>query len=123
LLPLRFPKTWSALGWLLVIGVVIGSLVPGQNLPAVDDKLMHAGTYGLLMVWFSGLYRRGLYVVIAAALAALGITLDWLQGFTRTRSLDWEDIAANSAGIVVGCVLAFSLVGGWCQRIERRLLS
>lgn len=125
MLPLRFSKLWSALGWLLVVGVAVGSLVPGQTIRAVtvDDALLHAGAYGLLMVWFSGLYRRGLYVVIAATLFALGIALDLLQGLTRTRSFDWYDVAADLVGILVGCALAFALVGGWCQRVERRLLS
>jgi len=125
LLPLRFPRLWSALGWLFVVGVVIGSLVPGQSirLVTIDDKLLHASTYALLMLWFSGLYRRGFYVAIAAALCALGVTLDLLQSLTRTRSFDWYDVAANLAGILVGCALAFALVGGWCERIERRLLS
>jgi VanZ family protein len=125
LLPLRFPRLWSALGWLLVIGVVIGSLLPGQSirLVTIDDKLLHAGTYMVLMLWFSGLYRPGLYVAIAAALCALGVALDLLQGLTRTRSFDWYDVAANLAGVLVGCALAFAVVGGWCERIERRLLS
>lgn len=125
MLPLRFPKLWSALGWVLVVGVVVGSLVPGQSIQAVNvpDKLLHAGTYGLLMVWFSGLYRRGLYVAIAAALFALGVALDLLQGLTRTRSFDLHDLAANLAGVLVGCALAFVVVGGWCQRVEQRLLS
>jgi VanZ family protein len=125
LLSLRFPRLWSALGWLLVIGVVVGSLLPGSSIEfvTVDDKLLHAGTYTLLMLWFSGLYRRGLYVVIAAALAALGVALDLLQGLTSTRSFDWYDVVADFGGVLVGCALAFWVVGGWCERIERRLLS
>lgn len=125
MLPLRFPKLWSVLGWLLVTGVVVGSLVPGRAIQAVavDDKLLHAGAYGLLMLWFSGLYRRGFYLGIGAALLGLGVALDLLQGLTRSRSFDWYDVAADLAGILVGCVLAFAFVGGWCERIERRLLS
>jgi VanZ family protein len=125
LLPLRFPRLWSALGWLFVIGVVVGSLLPGPSIEfvTVDDKLLHAGTYTLLMLWFSGLYRRGLYVVIAAALGALGVALDLLQGLTSTRSFDWYDVVADLGGVLVGCALAFLVVGGWCERIERRLLS
>jgi VanZ family protein len=75
------------------------------------------------MVWFSGLYRRGLYLAIAVALLGLGVALDLLQTLTRTRSFEVPDIAADLVGIVVGCGLAFSFVGGWCQRLERRLLS
>jgi VanZ family protein len=56
-------------------------------------------------------------------LFALGVALDLLQGLTRTRSFDLYDLAANLIGVLVGCALAFVVVGGWCQRIEQRLLS
>ena len=29
----------------------------------------------------------------------------------------------NSAGVIVGFVLSTLLLGGWCQRVEQRLLS
>jgi VanZ family protein len=106
---------------MLVVGVVVGSLVPGQMLRAVSigDKLQHAGAYFLLMVWFAGLYRRGLHPIIAAVLLLLGIALDMLQGTTRTRSFDLKDIAADAVGIAVGLVLSYWLLEGWCQRLER----
>ncbi len=125
MLPLRLPKLWSVLGWLLVAGVVVGSLIPGQVLQAVDvdDKTMHAGAYLVLMVWFAGFYRRAFYPVIAFVLLSLGLGLDFLQAFTETRSFDWVDIAANSVGVGAGLVLSLLLLGGWCQWVERRLLS
>ena len=66
---------WSVLGWMLVAGVIVGSLIPGQALEVVDvsDKVMHAGAYLLLMIWFAGFYRRSLYPLIAAVLLALGV--------------------------------------------------
>jgi hypothetical protein len=125
LLPLRFPGFWSAVGWLLTAGLIVGSLMPGPAVPdvGVSDKLMHAGIYFLLMVWFAGFCRRGLYPAIAGALAALGIGLDLLQRLTATRSFDWYDIAMNCAGIAAGFVLSLLVIGGWCQRVEQRLLS
>jgi VanZ family protein len=127
LLSLAYPRFWSAVGWLLVAGVVAGSLLPGPAVAdltfSVNDKVLHSGAYCLLMLWFSGLYRRSLYWAVAAVLLALGVGLDLLQSLTRTRSLDWRDMVANGAGIVLGLVLAFHVVGGWCQRLERRLLS
>jgi VanZ family protein len=125
LLPLRFPRLWSGLGWLLVAAVCVGSLIPGPALSGagVDDKVMHAAAYCSLMVWFAGLYRRGLYPTIAVVLMALGVGLDLLQLLTATRSFDWYDVAMNCAGIAAGIVLSLLLLGGWCQRVERRLLS
>jgi VanZ family protein len=127
LLSLAYPRFWSAVGWLLVAGVVAGSLLPAPTVAnltfSLNDKVMHSGAYCLLMLWFSGLYRRSLYLAIGAVLLTLGVGLDFLQSFTRTRSLDWHDMVANAAGVVLGLVLAFYLLGGWCQRLERRLLS
>jgi VanZ family protein len=124
-LPLRYPKFWAAVGWLLIVGVVIGSLMPGSAVPSIglSDKVMHAAAYFTLMVWFAGFYRRGLYPLIGAVLVALGIGLDVLQRFTETRSFDWYDVAMNCAGVVVGLALSLLLLGGWSQRLERRLLS
>ena len=127
MLPLRFPKLWTALAWLLTAGVIVGSLLPNDvvaaALPVESDKILHAGAYFILMVSFAGLYRRGLYSIVAALLLALGVSLDLLQLLTETRSFDWRDIAMNSAGIVAGLALSWSLLGGWCQRVEQRLLS
>lgn len=125
MLPLRFPKLWSAFGWLLVAGVVVGSLMPGTAMPevSINDKVQHAAAYGLLMVWFGGLYRREFYPLIGAMLLALGLVLDVLQSFTDTRFLDWYDVGADLVGIAVGFAICVWFMGGWCQRLEQRLLS
>jgi hypothetical protein len=124
-LPLRFPKLWTALAWLLTAGVIVGSLLPGDVVATIPvrDKVMHAGSYFILMVSFAGLYRRGFYPLVAAVLLALGFGLDMLQRLTETRSFDWSDVAMNCAGVAVGFVLSWWLLGGWCQRVEQRLLS
>jgi hypothetical protein len=125
LLPLRFPKVWSVLGWLLVLAVVLGSLLPGGAVSAVtfNDKLQHAAVYCVLTLWFTGFYRRNFYPWIALVLFGLGVALDLLQGLTKTRSLELLDVGANFGGIVVGLALAAWFLGGWCQRVEQRLLS
>ena len=125
MLQLRFPKLWTSLASLLTFGVIIGSLLPGEVVAAIHvrDKILHAGSYFVLMVAFAGLYRRGLYPIVAAGLVALGLSLDLLQRLTETRSFDWKDVAMNCTGIAVGLVLSWWLLGGWCQRVEQRLLS
>jgi len=111
----------------MTTAVIVGSLVPNNVVVTLGfglrDTAMHAGAYFILMVCFAGLYRRTLYPIIAVVLLALGLGLDFLQLLTDTRSFDWKDIAMNSAGVFVGLILSFALIGGWCQRVEQRLLS
>ena len=125
MLPLRLPKLWTALAWLLTAAVIVGSLIPGPVVAAIPvrDKMLHAVAYLVLMVSFAGFYRRGLYPAIAAVLLVLGMCLELLQRLTPTRSGDWRDMAMNSAGVAAGLVLSWWLLGGWCQRVEQRLLS
>lgn len=120
---LRFPWLWMTLGWALVAAVCVGSLVPGQMLAAVtfSDKLQHAGSYFVLMVWFAGMYEKRRQVRIAIVLAVLGFGLDALQLTTATRVFDLADVAANVAGIALGLGLSLSALAGWCQRVERYL--
>lgn len=124
MLQFRYPWLWVGLGWALVLGVCAGSLVPGTMLRAmsISDKLLHAGSYFVLMVWFAGLYRRSFHGLIALVLFALGAALDGMQGMTTTRSFDPRDIAANATGVLAGLVLSTWLLEGWVQRLERRWL-
>jgi VanZ family protein len=124
-LPLRHPWLWAGFGWALVIGVVVGSLLPGPALPtvAMSDKIQHAGAYFLLMIWFAGLYRRRVHPIIAVVLLLLGAALDVLQGTTETRSFEVSDIAADAAGILIGLALSFWLLEGWCRRLELRWVA
>ena len=125
MLPLRFPKLWTAVAWFLTAAVIVGSLVPGPVVAAIPirDKVMHAGSYFVLMVCFAGQYRRDLYPAVAAVLVGMGVSLDLLQRLTETRSFDWKDVGMNCVGVAAGLVLSWLLLGGWCQRVERRLLS
>ena len=124
MLPLRYPRFWLSLGWLLVLGVIVGSLLPGPIIreitPPINDKVEHFTAYFVLMAWFAGLYPRSKHVLVAVALVALGTALDILQGTaTQTRSFELLDIAADAVGIVVALVLSAWLLEGWCLRVER----
>jgi len=108
----------------LVIGVVLGSLLPGPFIqeitPPLNDKVEHFTAYFALMVWFAGLYPRAKHARVAGALLFLGIALDVLQGtLTTTRTFDLFDIAADAVGIAVALGLAYWFLEGWCQRLER----
>lgn len=124
MLSLRYPYVWLSLGWVLVIGVIVGSLLPGPVIeeitPAINDKVEHFSAYFAMMVWFAGVYPRTKHLRVAGALLFLGIALDVLQGtVTTTRTFDLLDIAADAVGIAVALALAFWFLEGWCQRLER----
>jgi VanZ family protein len=125
MLAVRYPWVWLSLGWLLVLSVIVGSLVPGEMLRAItlSDKIMHAGSYFVLMVWFAGLYHRSKHPILAAVLIGLGIALDMLQGATRTRTFDLQDIGADAAGVLAGLLLSIWFFEGWCLRLERYLVA
>jgi VanZ family protein len=126
-LPLRYRTTWVALGWLLVAGVVVGSLLPGPLIAPItrpfNDKFMHASAYFVLMLWFGGMYPRARQLPLAVALLLLGVALDLLQALTATRSLDVADMAADLFGILIALALSWWLLTAWCQRVERLLLG
>jgi VanZ family protein len=124
MLPLKHPRVWLVVGWSLVVIALTGFLMPPRDvellgLHHLNDKFMHATAYTTLFLWFAGLYPRSRYVLIAFALLLMGITVEWLQGsMAMGRSRDVMDVLANASGIVIGIVLALSLLGGWAQRVE-----
>jgi hypothetical protein len=127
-LPLRYPKFWLVLGWALVGGVCLGSVLPAGALEVLDDldlsdEALHAGSYFLLMVWFAGLYDRRYHPLIALTLLGLGFALELLQGRLGYRDFDLFDMLANGAGIAAGMALSVWLFEGWCQRVEERFLA
>jgi hypothetical protein len=121
MLPLRFSWLWLAVGWALVAGVGVGTLMPGDKLVdiAPSDKLLHVGSYFLLMIWFSGIYAARRHVPIALVLVVVGFGLDLLQILTETRTFSVLDVIANGVGVGLGLALARLGLGGWCMRIEQ----
>ncbi|HEX2493388.1 MAG TPA: VanZ family protein [Steroidobacter sp.] len=121
LLPLRHPRVWLLIGWLLVVLAITASLLPGQRLPptGVNDKLEHMAAYTVLALWFAGIYPRSRYVALAVALFLMGVVVEFAQGAMHLgRERDLRDVIANSAGISLGLSIAVLRLGGWAQRLE-----
>ena len=125
MLPLKYPRVWLGLGWLLLILVMAGSVVPVIVVKGFSaaDKLVHGGSYLILVTWFAGLYRRQRHVFIALALFALGLVLEVIQGQLPYRGFDPFDLLANAVGILLGLILAQSVLVAWCQRLEGFFLA
>lgn len=120
-LPLRHPRVWLVIGWSMVALAMLVSLLPGEKLPStgVNDKLEHMLAYTVLTVWFTGIYPRTRYAVIAIGLFLMGALLEWAQGALNVgRESDFRDLIANVIGISIGISLALVWLGGWAQRIE-----
>ena len=126
MLNLRYPWIWVGVGWLLVIGVVVGSLVPGPGLPTVSmsDKLMHAGVLFPVDDLVRGLVQPPTpHVGSRSCLLLLGVALDSLQADDEDAHFDcttWPR-TVSAYWSVYDCRVW--LLEGWCQRMERRLLA
>jgi len=121
MLDLRFARAWLAVGWLLVIATFVVCLVPGQELPStgISDKWEHTIAYGVLTLWFVGIYSRSRYLRVAGALVAMGIVIELLQGAMNLgRQCDYRDVIANSSGVLVGMLAALIGLGGWAKWVE-----
>jgi hypothetical protein len=86
----------------------------------VNDKLLHAGSYLVLMVWFVGLYRQRWHLPIALMLFLIGVGVELPAEQIADPALrSHGDMVANGAGIVIGLILGALWLTGWCQRAEK----
>jgi VanZ family protein len=100
---------WRAIGWLLLAGLTIGSIVPmpGSPLPVEGgDKIGHVLGWGLVTFWWLQLAAdRGIMFSRAAGLFAWSIAIEGIQSVTPWRSGEWADVAANAAGVGLAVIL------------------
>ena len=76
------------------------------------DKLEHLVAYMSLTLWFSNIYSGGKRRIgLGMLFFAMGVLLEFLQGLTRYRSLEINDMVANGLGIILGWGLAQSFLG------------
>lgn len=117
----RYRSAWFALGWLLVLGVAVGSFLPSlpQVSAGVSDKLMHFAAYATLAFLFMGAAGRRHWLSIGLGLLALGGGIEVLQAtLSSTRSGEWLDMAANAAGVTGGILAAGAFPSNWCRQLE-----
>ena len=103
---------WLAVGWAMVAAIVWLSLTPSP--PKVDfeqsDKVGHFLAYGGVMFWFAQLYvERKARLGYAAGFVALGVALEFVQGWTGYRDFELYDMAADGIGVALGWAAALIL--------------
>ena len=120
-LSLRYPLAWWLPGFGFLVLVATGSLIPSGGVITGfkhADKIVHAFSYFILMVWFAGLYAKGEGKKIALFLIFFGILLEFIQARLPYRFFDPFDLIANAIGIFFGLFLSNIALGGWCKRVE-----
>jgi hypothetical protein len=128
MLPLRYSRRWHAASMMLLLFVLAATMMPAVWFWSdrhafltwfVDaDKWLHGITFVILALWFAGQYRPRSYWRIGVGLILFGFLIEGCQRLVTYRSADWFDIWADTAGIVVGLVIAAAGLGGWSLRIE-----
>jgi VanZ family protein len=124
MLSLPHGRTLLIVGWILVVCIVVGSLLPA--VPRLDvsegDKVLHFLGYFGITLWFAGLYPRRQLWIIALGAFTLGALLEVAQGtLTAHRQMDLADLAVNTAGIFSACILALLGMSRWALRLENWL--
>ena len=120
---LKFETFWHSFGYFLVVLVVILSLGPLPEIPFEDfrwsDKFLHFLAYGFLMLWFTQLYTRNVYWVLAVIFCMIGMGLEMAQTLTDERFFELGDMAANGVGVGFGWVTANIGFNSILDKIEK----
>ena len=101
---------WLRWGYGWVALAILASLVPPPDLSLFKfdlmDKLLHCLVYVFLMLWFTQMYVREAFWILALYFIGMGICLEFLQSLTSYRNMEIADMAANTGGVVLGWALA-----------------
>ena len=119
---LRWFKLWLTLGWLLVAAVIYLSLTPQPIEIDIEqgDKLGHILAYLTLMIWFAQLYRRPMHVWWGVGFVALGVALEYVQGWTGYRDFDYFDMVADGIGVAAGWLIGGTSLASLLRSLEQR---
>lgn len=100
-----------ALFWIMYFTVMAGALAPQEDTPqlfALADKVVHTLAFAVLALVGLRAYPRHL-LIVCVLLVALGGLIEIIQGYTSTRSQEWEDFLADTLGVGLGTLLAKQL--------------
>ncbi len=124
---LRYLRFWLVSGWILVGLVVLFLVIPSPPETMsfhFGDKLLHVSIYAIMMLWFGLIYPPGkFYRNLGLGFIMMGIVLEFIQGLTGYRSLEYTDMTANTIGVLLGWLLAKTRLSNALSRIENSLIK
>ena len=123
---LTHQRTWIALGVMIIAAIWIFSLIPNPPHIGVEgeDKAGHFVAYGIMMLWWSQILVRSRdRLIIAAAFVAMGIAIEFVQGWTGWRTFEVADMIADAIGVALGWGIACTPAGTILARFENAILN
>lgn len=121
---LKFKMLWLLVGYGLIAYIIYSSLTPDPITMDVSyfDKYAHTFGYFVLMGWFTQIYQTARVRLICFALfVSMGIGLEFAQDLTGYRYFDVYDMLANSLGVVLAWLLAFTPFSKLLHWVDWRL--
>jgi len=82
------------------------------------DKLVHMVGYICLFVWFSQIYNRSNQWRPFVGLVALGVLIEFAQGYSGYRAFEVADMAANTSGVLMGWLISGTIIGSMFLKFE-----
>src|SRR5262245_23183492 len=103
LLWLAFVAAWTAALLVPIPGSPGGDSADLSSLKFLAGKTLHIGAYAVLVILASGLPvpRRWRWLLLVFA-SLHGLTTEYLQTFTETRTGKWEDVGIDHIGLALG---------------------
>ena len=108
---LHYKKLWLVVGYSLIAFVVFQTLTErpisvGMHL---SDKYLHTIGYFVMMGWFVQIYHHKKSKLFwAVFFIGMGISLEFLQGWSGVRFFEVNDMLANGLGVVIAWLLSYS---------------
>jgi VanZ family protein len=121
---LRLAPLWWACAVGLTAYVVVQCLVPPKMVPNlhVNDKLEHAGAFGLMTFLYAGVLERRRFPLLIGGMLLLGAGIEIAQGAMGLgRDMDFWDWVADAVGVFAAVIPAYLGLDSWMLYVEQRL--
>lgn len=123
---LKYRKLWLVIGWGMIVVVWYLSLTPKPPEMGIKlwDKLNHFIAYSVLMGWFGQLYlQKKQRIFWLVFFIAMGIGIEIFQGMGTHRFFEYNDMLANTLGVIAAILALISKGDGILVWFEQRILK
>ncbi len=95
---------------LYTLAIIIASLLPADPKAQVIswDKLAHFLAYfGMSLLAYLTFRTRNGRILAISFVIAIGLVIEWVQGFVPGRVTSWNDALANGLGVLIGTAVFY----------------